>query len=51
VEVDWEEYGETVKEVGIGLQLQAMAVGSEGGKYGGDRKGEKCKWLGHGNKL
>jgi hypothetical protein len=50
VEVDWEEYGETVKEVGSGLQLRTMAVGSEGEKYAGDRKGEKCRWIGHGNK-
>jgi hypothetical protein len=38
------------KKVGRGLQLQAMAVGSEGEKYSGDRKGEKCKWFGFGNK-
>ena len=38
MKVDWAEYGETVKEVGSGLQLQATAVGSEGEKYRGADK-------------
>jgi hypothetical protein len=41
VELHWEEHGETLKEDGSGLQLQGMAVGSEGETCSDVRKGKK----------